>query len=993
MKENYKSKKYLHWLISEGRIRDAIECLEQTSNDSIEENEFKHLVIQLKARYSTHEKHKWQRTVSMDDEHIELNQIIFALLGILKEYSRLFTEDGETTFADIEPIIDEMAYELALNYIHISFGEEMPNLEKRSIFSDKKDNHYLGKMEKSRNILIVGAGATHASCPYIPFGRRLKEYLEYKNPRYKQEMSSYMVRSSLNRRFPFDPEDYLGVLNNKLGESERFKLRDSLQNIYNKKYLPTHVYEKIAHMFKHQFFDVIINVNFDELLDEAIQEEMGSSNYYSISNEADCENLDNIIIDGRLKTPIYIKIHGTASAKSTLKFTRDQHRIEVPAEMRDLIIKLISGQMTDDPEEKDSRVKANIICLGFELERAEFHTFLTGNLKSGSKFFQVNWSKTPELEDYKLDEYFKLKTKNGKIINRHIKMEDWAKIDPDHQAFQVPMAGFFNCLWEKVSDLFTPYFKPRGIARHCIIADVFYHAFDHKYHHDYSDIQKVQDKYRELTTYFRSSAYFFERTVAEVAILLVKNKGIIEPREAIKEERIGRFYSNYKKIFMEDQRRARMRKSSDKSIKRYLLEDKGIPESHIKDYCLELYSLNNIYMKTFRLVEWFSFSRNLLNIRPFDKRRDKWRMEDKIILRLLARSTESKLDFDDPTDYLNSSDNLHILVIFRLLKNFSDSVVFQLLAERCRQVENLKEHLLKRTSRNLDKIRSGFTYDITPRFRDSSVNFFESLRREDILHTNLALSYQFRLALKSYNDWDVLLLISERGKFLANQTEISLSGDKKEKEEIIEMESKILKEGKQIIIIACHEAVAEHLGKSSTKNKGEKEAVQDFYEPIHIRALAEEYLQVKGMDKLNAKMHLLPYWRHHHHMALFLKFRESKDKNDSRAWFDVDKVHGVEVFRSIYYFKQGFSNKINPLFFPCRGVQTSSVKHVQNDQELLLSTFFAHYLKALVYETGGKYIPVLRPGLVFEHEGIDEDIPGNLEAFLQKLKKNHRQAI
>ncbi|MBK7939692.1 MAG: hypothetical protein IPJ82_22550 [Lewinellaceae bacterium] len=83
----------------------------------------------------------------------------------------------------------------------------------------------------------------------------------------------------------FDFESYLLLMTKFFREQD---VRKALQEMFNVRYAPCLFYEIAAHLFKHRFFDVIINFNFDELLDQSIREEMGVADYKIIS-DGDCK--------------------------------------------------------------------------------------------------------------------------------------------------------------------------------------------------------------------------------------------------------------------------------------------------------------------------------------------------------------------------------------------------------------------------------------------------------------------------------------------------------------------------------------------------------------------------------------------------------------------------------------------------------------------------------------------------------------------------------
>jgi Effector-associated domain 11 len=924
----------LRQLLRKGKLGQALDILEKSK---ITDDFFEQELSLISFRLNNLTSERMKGIISAEDARLEHNKIGDSTLLFIEKYKdKLNIPKIELPPVNFDPIVAELAQELASNYYRVSFGSALHSVKPETIFKTPPSNK---ETSLKRNILIVGAGATYASCPYMPYGKQLRAYLESeRGGLYKTVTRHYDIFHPV-----FNVETYLAFLDRKLKPNEKQDLKTDLQKIYNRRYLPTHTYEIIAHLFKHRFIDVIINFNFDELLDEAIAEELGKSDYYNILNESDCEELDNILIDGRLKTPVYIKIYGTASSKNSMKFTDDAHAIEVPNEMQEFIEKWIRGQRSDDKTDESKRITTNIISLGFDIERSLFIDTLEGNLKEGSKFFQINWRKDPSSRLGSIKQFYQYLDDKGDMQNRHIRLEDWAKMEERDKEL-VPMADFWTQLWEKhIVEMFKPLYKPRSIARHKIVADIFYHAFKHRKHGDYRHLPDLKQKNETLKSYFRSSAYFFERTVVEVAIALAQNKGVIEPREAIKEDRIGYFYNLYKKQLPIDVANATFQKDN------------------IKPYCSNLYTLNQIYKDFFKLEQRFSFSNNLLNLQRFVA--TEWKEEDLDFLNALPLCYQ-------PTDktktgletFFNDSEHLHFLLMYRFYKSVLSEDLFNLMKEH---YVHKKVHLLKNICDNLNDIRKGFSYNITPKFRNETIYSFESVERKHVLHTNLALSYQFSNVFDTPQNWDILLLISERGKFLTTQLE-----GFKQPERLA---------SKPILLIGCHEAIAELNANVSHQQDSET-----------IKKLSNAYLHKNQLEGLNIKMHFLPYWIHHHHVAIFLKFKPQRQMNRNahyKAHFQVDDKTIVEVVQSIYYIKQGFSNKINPLSLPVSANEVEK-ECIQNDQAVLMDLFIEHYMKAVYFEETSA-IPVIRPDLTFEFETDNKSFTPNRAAFFKYLKRLH----
>jgi hypothetical protein len=101
-------------------------------------------------------------------------------------------------------------------------------------------------------------------------------------------------------------------------EAER-KVRERISERYRHRHPSMLNYELLAHLLHHRFLDAIISFNFDELLDQAIEDELGPNEYKRVVTERDCD------FDLPASVPLYIKMHGTASEPDSLRFTRERY--------------------------------------------------------------------------------------------------------------------------------------------------------------------------------------------------------------------------------------------------------------------------------------------------------------------------------------------------------------------------------------------------------------------------------------------------------------------------------------------------------------------------------------------------------------------------------------------------------------------------------------------------------------------------------------------
>lgn len=78
---------------------------------------------------------------------------------------------------------------------------------------------------------------------------------------------------------------------------------------------PILCYELLSHLLKHAFVDHVITFNFDEGIDQALENELGRDGFVRIISEHDPR------LAVSTKRPRLIKIHGTVSSPETMRFT------------------------------------------------------------------------------------------------------------------------------------------------------------------------------------------------------------------------------------------------------------------------------------------------------------------------------------------------------------------------------------------------------------------------------------------------------------------------------------------------------------------------------------------------------------------------------------------------------------------------------------------------------------------------------------------------
>lgn len=166
-----------------------------------------------------------------------------------------------------------------------------------------------------RTIVVVGAGASNAACN-LPLGKSLANSVM--EAVLARGIPKWLIEAELDRL-----EHANGLQRNEfetlLLAAGRFAPAAVLAELCDKcdfEHYPSLTYEILAHFMKHGLLDAIVNFNFDELLDHAIDEELGSEQYTRIVRDGDWARKLRVHEGNdpwRFDLPLYIKPHGTVS--------------------------------------------------------------------------------------------------------------------------------------------------------------------------------------------------------------------------------------------------------------------------------------------------------------------------------------------------------------------------------------------------------------------------------------------------------------------------------------------------------------------------------------------------------------------------------------------------------------------------------------------------------------------------------------------------------
>jgi hypothetical protein len=487
---------------------------------------------------------------------------------------------------DMEVTFSILARELAVNYFNVSLrngpNRGIEELEIRENVTNRIFRKKLEGNEKdfSRNILIIGAGGSK-ELEFLKDGNqaidKIEESLQFDekllgNPKLLDEASELSnFNRMMRQRFRSLASHYKktvfgkssGILTIKaelkfegrlsmlLNFYDKQNVIDAINNLLNFKYLPCHFYEVVAHMFKHRMIDVIVNFNFDELLDNAIEDEFGPGSYHRIVDDSGCLSLNELMEDYKIKTPIYIKPHGTISSKTSLLFTKE-HYIDMSEDMKNLLYSIFMGKVGKEDEPVNFVKKFNIMVAGFALESIELEDILATQL-----------SKIDNGSDDRIDKilYYLFTVRDGnhdspslleKFIDRikeKVKKEhknnkrSEPTLYPPIYCNEISLHSHFNKLYEKICDEFKHPFRPVDVLIHKVLF-ILFPAVSFNALGEQMLAGKIPDDY---------ILYLKNRVVFHVLYELIKGQGKLS-LNVLAKERAGKYYREYLKAIKAQQK-------------------------------------------------------------------------------------------------------------------------------------------------------------------------------------------------------------------------------------------------------------------------------------------------------------------------------------------------------------------------------------------------------------------------------------------------------
>lgn len=583
--------------------------------------------------------------------------------------------------------LKEIAKYLAKNYYDISLYTNRINSEDKNsnlyrekyttIFSEEyrdllKDEFNGDPLQQpiTRNVVIIGAGATKDGFKEVKMASEFIELIKSKNgidfnstikghltEKYDIERDRLRALYTTEAKDSLDFETELRLLTHFYPEQV---IRDKITEHYNKRFYPCRVYEILAHLFKHRFIDVIINFNFDEMLDQAIINEMaGSSNFHYIYSDGHCVEKSQYIINGTFRKPIYIKPHGTASHPSTMKFTKEDYYL-LPTAMKKQIEDVLSATIRIGQEEKEEARRVdflNIITVGYAMKSLEVNQILRKLLTTENalkipikaKIFHFNIKSEGTRYPYP--------TSGIREIDDCVVADEGyqrAIFSGDGQTYK-NLGHSFEALWNEIMLWFTDNYKPSNINDHLIISKLF---------HDEENRKRSIDDDIE---------YFEKRIYAEICISLMRTKDKIDLKQFINEGG-GNYYTLYKN--------EQKKRGNSHHPFYYFFENLGLTNTgSIENQIFELKKIENLRIEDCMLIESTQKHKGTLYKLASEMSKERWYKESfrfsSLRIKPVATKKEQEMSYIDSYSIKNSVQSILTLQVLleENIKKCSDLVL------------------------------------------------------------------------------------------------------------------------------------------------------------------------------------------------------------------------------------------------------------------------------------------------------------------------------
>lgn len=362
-----------------------------------------------------------------------------------------------------------------------------------------------GHEDSLRTVAVVGAGASY---PMESIADELASDLEKELDSDSHDREVELDR--LENVYGLDRKNFETRLTAicRTPEAER-KVRERISERYRHRHPSLLTYELLAHLLHHRFLDAIISFNFDELLDQAIDDELGPNEYRRVVTERDCDPVVPTSI------PLYIKMHGTASEPDSLRFTRERYYwtpksiielVEKQFEVEDLVVMNVGFRMTNFDFQYLLRKPTQLRIYNFDPKRLQPQ--VEKEIKR-QRVMERERQKVPRPEIY--DE--------ASVANFPAR----GKVDGEFLP-NLLKKDVINALKERCKSKDTPA-SWRSTARHEALVEILKHS--------------------QTGTASQKAAYLRRRTILEFAFAAARGRGVLSIGSMV-DDRCGRYFDLYR---------------------------------------------------------------------------------------------------------------------------------------------------------------------------------------------------------------------------------------------------------------------------------------------------------------------------------------------------------------------------------------------------------------------------------------------------------------
>jgi hypothetical protein len=458
---------------------------------------------------------------------------------------------GEPGEAGDREWLSGLAEFLITRHINVS----VPSCElRRDLLAEQDSALWEQSQRKFRCVAVVGAGA---SAPVLDRGDDLASGLIRK---FNIEQAAVEAeKERLGRITAVDPTEFeaqLSAIGQTLGNSRR--VQAAISELYRVRHPTILAYELLAHLIKHRFIDAIISMNFDELLDQSLADEVGADEYERIVSDRDCVDVQSNVFTPDY-IPLYIKLHGTASEPESIRFTRESY-YDSPAQ-----VGTEAARLFQTPE-------CIVLNLGFGMTSFDLHRLLAipdavrlYNLSHQQLTVQARQALQRERQHHKKDEssleFFESPENREKLEEEERAIEQGrASIPPPSpregksEASDLMMDALLRGIDRRVRDLQgkeSYAVSLRSVDRHRTVVGLL--GPNSKPGKRLVGLPRSSDPHLSLDPVIRAArpnavtaGYLLRRTILELALAMARARGLVSVA-TLAVDRCGSYYDAYRR--------------------------------------------------------------------------------------------------------------------------------------------------------------------------------------------------------------------------------------------------------------------------------------------------------------------------------------------------------------------------------------------------------------------------------------------------------------